>query len=71
MNRKPSPMKLARLARGLYLKDAAASLGVSHQAVSLWEQEKRTPDPLTTKRLAKLYGVPVRNLGVARRNGCR
>lgn len=65
----PSKLRLARLARGLKLSDVAARLGVSHQALSLWERGLRTPEASTVKALASIYRISQRKLAVAPRNG--
>jgi len=62
MNRKPSALKMARLARGLHLSDVALTLGVTKQAVSMWELGKRKPQPSVVKELARIYGVRAKNL---------
>lgn len=46
---------MARLARGMYLRDVACALGVSKQAVSLWELGKRTPQVRHVRALARIY----------------
>lgn len=64
MNQKPSPMKMARLAMGLSLRDVATVMNVSNQCVSLWELGKRSPDRLTLQRLARMYRVKAKDLRV-------
>jgi transcriptional regulator with XRE-family HTH domain len=55
-------MKLARLTAGYELEEVAEHIGVTKQAVSLWELGKRTPDPTTRKRLARFYRVTVKKI---------
>lgn len=45
-------LKTARLIRGLTLEDIGIQLGISHQAVSKYENEKAVPDINTIKHLA-------------------
>lgn len=63
-NRKPNAMKMARLACGMDLRDVAHVTGFSKSAISSWEQKTRTPQLASLRRLARVYGVRVKDLSV-------
>lgn len=52
----------ARERSGLSLTDAAAALGVTKAAVSIWESGKGNPLLENLHKMATLYGVPVGDL---------
>lgn len=55
-------LKLARDRAGLTQEDIAESLGVSRQAVSMWETGKKSPSSRNLKKLADLLNVSVDSL---------
>lgn len=50
-------IKLLREERGLGVREAAAMMGISHSALSMYENKKRTPDIEICNLLADFYGV--------------
>ncbi len=50
-------LKQIRKEKGLTQKELAQLLGVSSGAIGLYEQNRRTPDIETIKRIAKILGV--------------
>lgn len=50
-------IKLLREERGLGVREAAAMMGISHAALSLYENKKRTPDIEICNLFADFYGV--------------
>lgn len=52
-------IKELRNRKGLYQEDLAKDLSVSKSAISMWEQNKRTPDVLTLARIADYFGVSI------------
>src|SRR5215510_5154381 len=53
---------MARTAQGYALSDFAELLGVSKQAVTLWERGQRTPPPVTVFRLESLLDLAPHSL---------
>ena len=51
-------VRRARYSRDLSVRDVAAALNVSPNAVHQWEMGSRPKAPEMRKRLAKLYDVP-------------
>ena len=52
-----------RIARGLSQEAVARAIGVTAKTVSSWESSRRKPFPRNQRRLAKLLGVEVQELG--------
>lgn len=50
-------IKLLREERGLGVREAAAMMGISHSALSMYENKKRTPDIEICNLFADFYGV--------------
>lgn len=50
-------IKELRDEQGLGLREAAAKIGISHSALSLYENKKRTPDIETCYLFADFYNV--------------
>lgn len=50
-------IKLLREERGLGVREAAAMMGISHAALSMYENKKRTPDIEICNLFADFYGV--------------
>ena len=50
-------IKLLREERGLGVQEAAAMMGISHSALSMYENKKRTPDIEICNLFADFYGV--------------
>lgn len=46
-----------RVEQGLGVRELAAKIGISHTAISLYENRKRTPDIVTCKKFADFFGV--------------
>lgn len=46
-----------RVERGLGVRELAAKLGMSHTAISLYENRKRTPDIVTCKKFSDFFNV--------------
>ena len=55
-------LKIHRQALGLTQSDVAEKMHVSRQTISSWETGRNTPDIITLKQLALLYGVSTDNL---------
>ena len=62
--------KELRLEKGLSQRDLAKETGISQQAISFWEQDKRTPNMDDCIRLADFYGVTLDEL-VGRNSVCK
>lgn len=60
--RNPGKLSLLRIRRGLSQGDVGRMLGVSRQAVVLWEMGERTPGLPHAIRLARLLGSTVEEL---------
>ena len=54
--------KELRIERGLSQRDLAKATGISQQAISFWEQDKRTPNMDDCIRLADFYGITLDEL---------
>ena len=54
--------KSARTAKGLTLKQAADEIGVTAQAISLWENGKTMPSAVLLPKIAKVYETTVDDL---------
>ncbi|WP_126428793.1 helix-turn-helix domain-containing protein [Brevibacillus marinus] len=52
-------LRSAREKKGLIQKEAAAKAGISNVTLSQYENDVRTPDPLTLAKLADIYEVSV------------
>lgn len=50
-------LKELRKKKGLTLSEVAQAMGVSRQAYSYYENDKRDPDTAMVKALAEFYGV--------------
>lgn len=59
---KLTPLKLARLGKGLSQWDVAQETGIAQTLVSLYEREVKEPKPEHREILAKLYGWKVEDL---------
>lgn len=46
-----------RFEQGLGVRELAAKIGLSHAAISLYENQKRTPDIMICKKFADFFGV--------------
>ncbi len=57
---RPEELRLARLEKGLTLRDAAKVTGITKDTISLLERGKRRPFPSTLYKLAQGYGVSAR-----------
>ena len=55
-------LRVARLEKGLTLREAAKVTGVDKATISAVERNKRTPFDVTLSRLAKGYGVSISQL---------
>ncbi len=51
-----------RIEKGLSQRDLAKATGISQQAISFWEQDKRTPNMDDCIKLADFYGVTLDEL---------
>lgn len=54
--------KKAREAAGISMQEAAAQIGVSFQAISLWENGKTMPKASKLLKIAEVYGCSVNDL---------
>ena len=54
--------KSARTAKGLTLKQAAEAIGISAQAISLWENGKTMPSATILPKVAEVYETTVDEL---------
>ncbi len=54
--------KELRIERGLSQRDLAKATGISQQAISFWEQDKRTPNMDDCIRLADFYEITLDEL---------
>lgn len=54
--------KKAREAAGFSLHEAAEQIGVSFQAISLWENGKTMPKASKLLKIAEVYGCSVNDL---------
>ena len=59
--------KSARLSKGLTLAEASEAIGVTAQAISLWETEKTMPSAALLPKIADVYGVTIDALFKAER----
>ena len=59
--------KSARLSKGLTLVEASEAIGVTAQAISLWETEKTMPSAALLPKIAEVYGVTIDALFKAER----
>ena len=59
--------KELRMEKGLSQRDLAKATGISQQAISFWEQDKRTPNMDDCIRLADFYEITLDEL-VGRRS---
>lgn len=50
-------IKELRIERGLGVRELAALMGISHTAISLYENLKRTPDIIMCKKFAAFFNV--------------
>lgn len=50
-------IKELREEQDLGIREAAALMGISHSAISLYESRQRTPDIETCNKFADFYGV--------------
>lgn len=55
-------LKRARELAGLNQPEAATALGLKKQTISSWEKGRNLPDPITLRRLARLYRTTVDGL---------
>ena len=60
--RRPTAIRVARLARGLILADAAIATGKSISSISLYERGIVPVPDLVVRRLADRYRVPIAQL---------
>ena len=51
-----------RLKKGLSKKDLAAAIGISPMAITYYEQNQRTPDLATARKLANALGTNLATL---------
>ena len=51
-----------RQEKGLSQRELAAATGISQQAISCWEQNKRTPNMDDCIKLADFYGITLDEL---------
>ena len=51
-----------RIEKGLSQRDLAEETGISQQAISFWEQDKRTPNMDDCIKLANFYGISLDEL---------
>ena len=51
-----------RLKKGISKKELAATIGISPMAITYYEQNKRTPDLATTRKLANALGTNLAGL---------
>ncbi len=58
----PGKLQLVRLERGLTLRQAAKITGVTKETLSDLERGLRQPHPPTLYKIARGYGIPVRDL---------
>jgi transcriptional regulator with XRE-family HTH domain len=56
---RPDELKVARLSRGLNLREAAALTGITKETLSTLERGERFPQAHTLKKIADGYGLPV------------
>lgn len=54
--------KSARLSKGMTLKQAAEAIGVTVQAISLWETEKTMPSAALLPKIASVYETTIDSL---------
>ena len=54
--------KELRIEKGLSQRDLAKETGISQQAISFWEQDKRTPNMDDCIILADFYGISLDEL---------
>ena len=54
--------KELRLEKGLSQRDLASKTGISQQAISFWEQDKRTPNMDDCIKLADFYEITLDEL---------
>lgn len=54
--------KAARLSKGMTLKQAAEAIGVTAQAISLWEINKTMPSAVLLPKIAEVYGTTIDDL---------
>lgn len=52
-----SPLKLARINKGLDVSDVAKHLGVHKKTIWVWERGEALPKPVSTRALADLLEV--------------
>ena len=57
-----TPLRLARLKKGLSQWDVAKRTGISQTVISLYEREYVKPSDLNKAKLAKLYGRKIEKL---------
>jgi transcriptional regulator with XRE-family HTH domain len=57
-----TPLRLARLEKGLSQWDVAKQTGISQTMISLYEREYVEPNDLYKAKLAKLYGNKAQEL---------
>lgn len=50
-------IKTLREEQGLGIRELASLIGISHAAISFYENQKRTPDIATCKKFADFFGV--------------
>ena len=60
--KKPTPLKLARLTRGLTQEQLAKALGVEQSTVSCWEQDIGRMNFRDVQRAAKILGIKDLNI---------
>ena len=54
--------KELRIEKGLSQRELAKETGISQQAISFWEQDKRTPNMDDCIKLADFYGISLDEL---------
>ena len=59
---KVSIFKELRIEKGLSQRDLAKETGISQQAISFWEQDKRAPNMDDCIKLANFYGISLDEL---------
>lgn len=60
----PSPLRLARQARGWSQRQVAQAVGTNPFTVTRWEQGRAFPSPHFRQQLSELFGMPVEALGL-------
>ncbi len=57
-----TPLKARRLARGQTIREVAEATGINKNAIAAWEIGLRRPDAASKRRLAKHFGIGLRDL---------